>query len=124
MNKLPVYVLSLGMLTLSGCMNLTTRLQADDLTVKATHEGNDCVPIILGIGIGTATVENAMANARDIEAYERARQAIKHEERRYRIEPIVKIRRLQFSDYALLGFGSHCLEVTGEGAGTVRTSAK
>jgi hypothetical protein len=111
-------------LAISGCMNLTTRLQPDDLTVKDSHQGEDCVPILLGIGIGTATVEMAMAQAHDIAAKERARQARKYEDRRYRIEPIGKIRRLQFSDYQFLGFGARCIEVTGEASDTVKTSAK
>lgn len=55
------------MLTVTGCMNLTTRLQADDVTVKDSNQGEDCVPIVLGIGIGTAMVEDAMMKARNLE---------------------------------------------------------
>ena len=61
----------LVVLGLAGCMNMTMRLQPDDLTVKPTYEGSDCVTILLGIGVGTATVDAAMANGRSMTSMER-----------------------------------------------------
>lgn len=114
MPKLIIAVLFLA-LAVTGCMNLTTRLQADDVTVKETHEGNDCVSIILGIGIGTATVEAARSNGKSPADAGYAGVPL------YQIQ---KIRRLQFSDYQFWGFGARCIEVTGEGSDIVKTSAR
>lgn len=121
-NRLALYAIFLGVLTLSGCMNLTTRLQPDDVTVTESHQGEDCVPILLGIGIGTATVESATAKARNIAEVVRAQSS-----RNYVAVPadaIRKVRRLQFSDYQFLGFGARCIEVTGEGGSPVKAAAR
>ena len=53
-------------LLLPGCINISTRFQPDDLTVKEELKGSDCVPIILSLGVGTADIEKAKRDARRI----------------------------------------------------------
>ncbi len=48
------------------CINISTRLQPEDTSVKAVLEGSDCVPIILGFGFGAATIEQAKADAQPV----------------------------------------------------------
>lgn len=66
--------------------------------------GEDCVPIIFGLGFGTATVEEAMRNGQlRAEPHPReSHQAIK------------VIRSIALTDQAGLLFGFRCLEVVGE----------
>ena len=54
------------MLLLTGCINISTRFQPDDLTVKEELKGSDCVPIILSLEVGTADIEKAKRDARRI----------------------------------------------------------
>lgn len=108
---------ALLLLTLSGCINISADLQPRDLQVKPLLQGSDCVPIIFGIGIGTATVDAALAGGRDGVAEERERRLAREQRRARQAVPpirIAKVQRLQLTDYGFLGFGARCLEVTGE----------
>ena len=49
--------------TLDGCIDIATRLQPEDASVKEALYGEDCVPIFFDFGFGTATIEKAMADA-------------------------------------------------------------
>ena len=96
------------LLCLTGCVNMTQRPHVDDLTARDSHYGEDCIPMLLGVGIGTATVEHAMASAyvrKSLDYYQVYQR---------RFEPIDHIRPVEISDYQFLGFGARCIEVTGE----------
>jgi len=49
---------------LTGCINIDTNLQPTDPSIKPTVRGEDCTAIILGLGFGTNTVEQAMDKGR------------------------------------------------------------
>lgn len=76
---------------LGGCMNITTSIQPENTAVREIWEASDCVPIILGLAYGTATVEGALAE-----------------------QMVTKIRRVQLHDYHFLVAGARCVEVVGE----------
>ena len=59
-------ILMVLLLAIYGCMNIQTRLQPADPSVKEVLIGVDCVPIVLGFGFGTATIESAMAKGEPI----------------------------------------------------------
>ena len=99
-----VLVLGLVFLT-SGCINISTRLQPEDTSVKESLSGEDCVGIFLGFGFGTATIERAKATTTKFnETGFDAPAGI----------PITKVRRVEMHDTQFLSFGTHCVEVTGE----------
>ncbi len=65
--KMMLSFLILGLsVMLSGCINISTRFQSDDLTVKEELQGSDCVPIIFSLGVGTADIEKAKRDARSL----------------------------------------------------------
>jgi hypothetical protein len=100
-------VLMLGVLLLMmvGCYSITTRLQPEDTSVKEVLYGEDCVPIILGLGYGSATVENAMAKAGQDKDFLNPPKNGPH---------ITKIRRVESNELVALFFGSRCVRVVGE----------
>lgn len=99
--RLLLLSIMVGLLS-GGCVNMTTRLQPEDSSVPAAQEGSDCIPMIFGVAIGTATVEAAQLNAR------------KPNHASPSGVPINKTRRVEWSDYGFLGFGARCVEVAGE----------
>ena len=48
----------------SGCINITTELQPSNADVKAVLLGEDCTPIVLGLGLGTNRIEDALKDGR------------------------------------------------------------
>ena len=101
-------VLAILILLFTGCINISTRSQPDDLTVKAELEGSDCVPIIFSLGAGTADIEKAKMDGKRIEAPSHGpRKAFE------RI-PITKVRRVEINDLMFLFFGAKCVDVVGE----------
>ncbi len=100
-------VLSL-MLLLAGCINISTRFQPDDLTVKEELQGSDCVPIIFNLGYGTADIEKAKVDGKRI-------QAPTHGPRKaFERIPITKVRRVEINELMFLFFGAKCVDVVGE----------
>ena len=93
-------------LLLTGCINISTRTQPDDLTVKEELKGSDCVPIIFSLGYGTADIEKAKLDGKKIE-----RSATEKPFTRYQI---TKVRRVEINDLMFLFFGAKCVDVTGE----------
>lgn len=81
-------------LLLPGCISITTSLHPENERVAETITLSDCVPIILGFGIGRASVEGATT--------------------KYGTRYITKIRRIQLYDGQFVFFGKRCVEVTGE----------
>jgi hypothetical protein len=94
--------------TIAGCINISTRLQPEDTSVKAVLEGSDCVPIILGFGFGTATIEHAKADAQPVGRFSPGDPEVHGRLR------ITKVRRVESAERAFLIFGVRCIEVTGE----------
>lgn len=95
----------------SGCINITTELQPSNADVKAVLLGEDCTPIILGMGLGTNTIEHAKKDGRRLgEVGEKFRPRIKLNDR----TPIDRIRTIQITDFYVLLVGSSCIQVLGE----------
>ena len=90
---------------LGGCINISTRMQPEDTSVKEAKTGSDCVAIILGFGFGTADVEQAKAKTNEPGF---------GSEIPARNSPIIKVRRVEMVDRMFLIFGERCVEVTGE----------
>jgi hypothetical protein len=101
---------SLLMLILSGCINITTELQPSNPDVKGVLMGEDCTPIVLGMGLGTNTIENALKDGRPEEDVGEFRPRIKLNSR----TPITRIRMIQLSEFYVLLVGSRCIQVLGE----------
>lgn len=93
------------MLVASGCINIKTRTQPEDSSVKALFEGRDCVSIMFGFGFGTATIERARIAGVPIG------QLLGYDVQGV---PISKIRRVEIEDAMALMFGDRCVVVTGE----------
>ena len=89
-------------LLMAGCINVSTRLQPEDSSVNEVLRGNDCVPIVLGIGFGTASIDKAMADAHPIEDPRRS------------VTRITKVRRVTLTDYVIVFVADRCIEVVGE----------
>lgn len=101
---------------LSGCINISTRFQPDDLTVKEELQGSDCVPIIFSLGVGTADIEKAKVGATRIQPPATFHEQKKSPNRLTVREPenIAKVRRVEIRDMMILFFGAKCVDVVGE----------
>jgi hypothetical protein len=95
---------------LSGCINITNELQPSNPDVKAVLIGEDCSPIVLGMGLGTNTIENAKKDGRVIGEPGEFRSRIKLNDR----TAISRIRTIQLTDFYMLLIGSSCIQVLGE----------
>jgi hypothetical protein len=93
-------------LLLTGCINISTRTQPDDLTVKAELAGSDCAPIIFNLGYGTADIEKAKLKGEKV-----TRDPKDNPWARF---PITKVRRVEINDLMFLFFGAKCVDVVGE----------
>src|SRR6476660_4501911 len=94
----------------SGCINITTELQPSNADVKAVLMGEDCTPIVLGMGLGTNTIEGAQKDGRPMGDVGEFRSRIKLNDR----TPIKRIRTLQITNFYILLVGSSCIQVVGE----------
>ena len=99
-------ILSFLLLTLSGCMHITTHLQQDNPAITPILEGRDCVALLLGLGWGTNTVDRAMLQGGPPGRYFDSR--IKYATR------ITRLHSLAVNDSYFLLAGYRCLVVTGE----------
>ena len=95
---------------LSGCINITTELQPSNTDVKGVLMGEDCTPIVLGMGLGTNTIEGAKKDGRPMGDAGEFRRHIKLNDR----TPIDRIRTLQITNFYILLIGSSCIQVVGE----------
>jgi hypothetical protein len=95
---------------LSGCINITNELQPSNPDVKAVLIGDDCTPVVLGMGFGTNTIEGAKKDGRLLGDAGEFRSRIKLNDR----TPIHRIRTIQMTDFYVLLFGSSCIQVIGE----------
>ena len=98
------------MLNLSGCINITNELQPSHPDVKAVLIGEDCTPIVLGMGFGTNTIEEAKKDGRLMGDAGEFRPHIKLNDR----TAIRRIRSIQTTNFYILLIGSSCIQVIGE----------
>jgi len=97
-------------LLLSGCINITNELQPSNPDVQGILIGEDCTPVVLGIGLGTNTIEGAKKDGRLLGEAGEFRSRIKLNDR----TPISRIRTIQMTDFYVLLVGSSCIQVIGE----------
>ena len=97
-------------LFLSACINITNELQPNNSDVQAVLMGEDCTPIVLGLGFGTNTIENALKDGRPYGDVGEFRSRI-HLNRRTNI---TRIRTIQLTEFYILLIGSRCIQVIGE----------
>ena len=102
--------LCLVMLLLSGCINIRTEVQPTNPEVQGVLLGEDCTPIVLGLGLGTNTVENALKDGRPYGDVGDFRGRIKLNQR----TTITRIRTIQLTEFYILLIGSRCVQVIGE----------
>jgi hypothetical protein len=95
---------------LSGCINITNELQPSNTDVQGILQGEDCTPIVFGMGLGTNTIENAMKDGRLIGNAGEFRARIHLNDR----TAISRIRTVQITDFYVLLVGSSCIQVLGE----------
>jgi hypothetical protein len=99
------------MLLMTSCIMIDAELQVPDETVKPELTGEDCVPIIFGIGIGTVRMQDAL-HVGNLEGTQTSLGYV------YNKGSDVRIRRVHsivLQDRAgFLGFGARCVQVTGE----------
>ena len=100
----------LSTVVLSGCINITNELQPSNPDVKGVLMGEDCSPIVLGMGLGTNTIENAKKDGRLMGDAGEFRPRIRLNDR----TAISRIRTIQITDFYVLLVGSSCLQVIGE----------
>ena len=95
---------------LSGCINITTELQPSNTDVKGVLMGEDCTPIVLGMGLGTNTIEGAKKDGRPMGDVGEFRSRVKLNDRTV----INRIRTIQITNFYVLLVGSSCIQVVGE----------
>jgi hypothetical protein len=105
-----VVLICLLTLILSGCINITTELQPSNTDVQDVLLGEDCTPIVLGMGLGTNTIEGAKKDGRPMGDVGEFRSRIKLNERTL----INRIRTIQMTNFYVLLVGSSCIQVVGE----------
>lgn len=94
----------------SGCINITTELQPSKADVQGVLLGEDCSPIVLGMGLGTNTIDNALKDGRPKGDVGEFRTRVKLNSR----TAITRIRTIQLSEFYVLLVGSRCIQVLGE----------
>lgn len=106
-----IKLLSLIMVVIlfGGCMNISAGLQPENRDVMEVREASDCVPIILGLASGTATLEGALSEEVRTIASLNSQGKIKSTPQK-----ISKIRHVRLHDFSFLMFGARCVEVVGE----------
>jgi hypothetical protein len=97
-------------LILSGCINITTELQPSNPDVQDVLLGEDCTPVVLGMGLGTNTIEGAKRDGRPMGDVGEFRSRVKLNDRTL----INRIRTIQISNFYVLLVGSSCIQVVGE----------
>ncbi len=96
-------VIVIGLLLVNGCVNSSVILTPIDQNVKAMRRASSCNPIFLGLGGGTASLDQALAEpAALLEDYTQPRV------------PIQKVRSVAYQSMYYLFAGGNCVEVIGE----------
>ena len=99
-----VMVLGVVLINLAGCINISTHIQPVNDKVRPVLLGEDCTPIVGGLGWGTNTIEKAMQQASPSQNYDPYRGT----------HTIRTIRSVALTESAMLLLGQRCIEVTGE----------
>ena len=100
-------------LLLSGCMMNDTELQVPDQSVKPMLTGEDCVPIIFGMSIGTVSMTEATKTYHNVQ--QERETTLGREKVTVRAGLLIRrIHSVVLKDEGALGFGRRCLEVKGE----------
>jgi Protein of unknown function (DUF3153). len=107
---MPFMLTLLLTLLLSGCINITTELQPSNPDVQDVLLGEDCTPVVLGMGLGTNTIEGAKRDGRPMGDVGEFRSRVKLNDRTL----INRIRTIQISNFYVLLVGSSCIQVVGE----------
>lgn len=89
---------------LSGCIFIDTEVLPPQPSVKSQLAGEDCVPVVFGLGAGSNTFERAMRNGLPIDTEWEPRAP------RTRINTL---QSAQIEERMVLFFGGRCLRVTG-----------
>ena len=97
-------------LLLSGCINIRTEVQPTNADIQGVLLGEDCTPIVLGLGFGTNTIEYALKDGRPYGDIGDFRGRIKLNQR----TTITRIRTIQLTEFYILLIGSRCVQVIGE----------
>jgi hypothetical protein len=97
-------------LLFSGCINISTEVQPTNADIQGVLLGEDCSPIVLGLGFGTNTIENAVKDGRPYGDVGEFRGRIKLNQR----TTITRIRTIQLTEFYVLLVGSRCVQVIGE----------
>ena len=97
-------------LLLTGCINITNELQPTNDDVKDVLMGEDCTPIILGLGLGTNRIESALKDGRPYGDTGEFRSRINLNRR----TTITRIRTILLTEFYVLLVGSRCVQVLGE----------
>lgn len=95
---------------LSDCVSIDIELQMPDETVKPMLTGEDCVSIILGFGLGTVRMREAMQTQPIVErqtAYGSVRE-------RQKVTTIRHVHSMMLKEETAFVMGRRCLVVTGE----------
>jgi len=96
-------VIGIGLLLLNGCVNSSVILTPVDQSVKAIRRSSSCNPIFFGLGGGTASLDQALAEpAMLLDDYTQPRV------------PIKKVRSVAYQSMYYLVAGGNCVEVIGE----------
>ena len=103
-------LISLFALLAWGCINITNELQPTNADVKDVLMGEDCTPIILGLGLGTNRIEYALKDGRPYGEVGEFRSRVNLNRR----TTISRIRTIQLTEFYVLLVGSRCIQVVGE----------
>jgi len=89
---------------LTGCVNLSTKTQPDNLAVQELRESSDCAYHLFGIMIGNATYDQAFANPSAPSGTHPGSKSPR----------LTKVRSVDVHDYFFLFAGARCVELVGE----------
>jgi hypothetical protein len=108
--QMRILFIILCILALSGCINIITELQPSNPDVKDVLMGEDCTPIVLGLGLGKNRIEYALKDGRPYGDIGEFRARVKVNGR----TTITRIRTIQLTEFYVMLIGSRCVQVVGE----------
>ena len=94
------------LISLVGCMEITTQVQMPNKDAQPLLSGEDCTPIILGLSLGVNYIEQAMKNTNKKPNALGNRTTIN--------PPITKVHMVEYYEGQFLVVGLRCVQVTGE----------
>jgi len=94
------------LLLLSGCMQIRTELQMKNPEVKPLLKGRDCVTLIMGLGYGANTIEEALKHGIPADSDDRYTPRIR--------ATIKRIHSIALIEEYFIIAGERCILVEGE----------